>query len=755
MKKLSNLPADVADFLTAKRINLKIGAALLADYGEDLLKKDTWIILNDEFLVIAEGASSVKRGDNSPISVFECDKFKAIPTESIKEIVCTEEISTLTISATTDGGEVLLFNSSFSAKDDAYDLKELIATRDENFKLDREKLKAFTSTDDYCHKCGRRYADKGRKFCPECVDKVGLLKRLSFFFKEFIFYILLIFLTVGITTALGLIAPYASTKVFYDEVLEQGGKYYGMVWGIVGAIAGIRLISMFASMINGVVTAKVSARVILNLKMTIFRSINSLSLSFFTGRQTGGLMTQINRDADSIYHFLCDGFPYLITNGLQLISVLIILFWINPLLALYSFITIPIFFLTYRYLLRMFQKLHIRHFNKAISYSSFVSDIITGMRVVKAFSKENNEEKRFEQLCEDAEECGAEVSIKSGKIYPILGFVLRFGVYIVWALGGLEVMQGKMNYGDFLAFIAYIEMAFAPVQSISNVSNWWSNSLSALSRLFEIQDSVSDTPETTSPIPLENVKGDVRFENVCFSYTKGRDILKNITFHIAPGETVGIVGKTGAGKSTIANLLIRLYDPDSGEITVDGKNIKDVSAHDLHKAISIVSQETYLFRGTILENIRYAKPNATDEEVINAAKAAYAHKFIMEYPDGYETMVGFGHKDLSGGERQRISIARAILTNPQILILDEATAAMDTQTEHQIQTALDKVTKGRTTIIIAHRLSTLKNADKIIVIEDGKIAEQGKPAKLLSEKGVYHKLYTLQAEAFRTIGIGE
>jgi len=191
------------------------------------------------------------------------------------------------------------------------------------------------------------------------------------------------------------------------------------------------------------------------------------------------------------------------------------------------------------------------------------------------------------------------------------------------------------------------------------------------------------------------------------------------------------------------------------EITVDGINTKNISTKDLHGAIAIVSQETYLFRGTILENIRYAKPDATDEEVINAAKAAYAHKFIMAYPDGYETMVGFGHKDLSGGERQRISIARAILTNPKILILDEATAAMDTQTEHQIQKALDKVTENRTTIIIAHRLSTLKNADKIIVIEDGKIAEQGKPAKLLSEKGVYHRLYTLQAEAFRTIGIGE
>ncbi len=759
MKKASKISADVAEFLSKKNIDIKNGGAFLADYGKDLLRKDAWVIITDEALTVAEGVSVVRRGESSPISVFECDRFLSIPSKEIKEIICVEEISTVTVSATIEKDgvkeEILLFNASFSVKDDAYDLKELIETRDKDLKLNKSKLKAFTTADEYCTICGRKYADKGRKFCPVCVDKVGLMKRLSVFFIEFKSYIFLIFLTVIITTALGLIAPYASTKIFYDEVLNSEGKYYGMVLGIVGVIAGIRLLSMFANMLNGVITAKVSARVVLSLKMTIFKSINRLSLSFFTGRQTGGLMTQINRDADSIYHFLCDGFPYLITNGIQLVAVLIILFCINPILAVYSFITIPIFFFTYRFLHRLFQKLHIRNFMKSITYSSFVSDIITGMRVVKAFSKEESEEKRFEKLNEESEKCGAEVSIKSGKIYPVLGFILKIGVYVVWAVGGIEVMKGEMNYGDFLAFISYIEMAFSPVQSISNISNWWSNSFTALSRLFEIQDSVSDVPETETPIPLESIKGDVEFENVCFSYSKGRDILKNITFNIKAGETVGIVGKTGAGKSTIANLLIRLYDPDSGTIKIDGIDTKDVSAKDLHSSISIVSQETYLFRGTILENIRYAKPDATDEEVIFAAKAAYAHKFIMAYPDGYETMVGFGHKDLSGGERQRISIARAILTNPKILILDEATAAMDTQTEHQIQTALDKVTKNRTTIIIAHRLSTLKNADKIIVIENGKIAEQGKPAKLLSEKGVYHKLYTLQAEAFRTIGIGE
>ncbi len=755
MKKATKIPAAVAKYIENKNISLKNGVALLADYSETLYRSDTWVVLTNDYLVIAEGTSSVERGDKAPASVYNCSRFKAIPTSEIKEIVCTEEISTLTVSATTDKGEVLIFNASFSAKDDAYDLKDLVSSIKEAGTLDEKKVKAYTSTDGYCTKCGKRYADVSRKFCPACVDKTGLMKRLSKFFFEFKFYIFLIFLTVIITTVLGLITPYASTKVFYDDVLTEGGKYYGLIFGIVGSIALIRLISLIAQMINGVVTAKVSARVVLRLKMTIFRSINSLSLSFFTGRQTGGLMTQINRDADSIYNFLCDGFPYLVTNSLQLISVLVILVCLDPFLALYSFITIPIFFFTYKWLIRLFQKLHIRRFMKSVSYSSFVSDIITGMRVVKAFSKEESEEKRFEKVCEDAEQCASEVSIKGEKIYPVLGFVLKLGVYIVWALGGMKVMRGEMNYGDFLAFIAYIEMAFSPVQSISNVSNWWSDSLSALSRLFEIQDSVSDVPETDDPVPMGTFKGEVDFSDVSFSYSKGRSILKDINFHITPGETVGIVGKTGAGKSTIANLLIRLYDPDSGCISVDGVDTRRISAKDLHSAISIVSQETYLFRGTILENIRYAKPDATDEEVINAAKAAYAHKFIMSYPDGYETMVGFGNKDLSGGERQRVSIARAILTDPKILILDEATAAMDTQTEHQIQTALDKVTKDRTTIIIAHRLSTLKNADKIIVIEDGKIAEQGKPAKLLEERGVYYKLYTLQAEAFRTIGIGE
>lgn len=254
----------------------------------------------------------------------------------------------------------------------------------------------------------------------------------------------------------------------------------------------------------------------------------------------------------------------------------------------------------------------------------------------------------------------------------------------------------------------------------------------------------------------ESIRGDVEFRNVCFSYVENRQVLEDISFTVPAGSTLGIVGHTGAGKSTIANLLTRLYDPKSGEVLVDGIDLREMSFQALHGMIAIVSQETYLFRGTIMENIRYARPDATNEEVINAAKIASAHDFIIKYPDGYETMVGFGHKDLSGGERQRVSIARAVLKDPSILILDEATAAMDTQTEPAgSQSALNRLTENRTTIIIAHRLSTLRDADRLIVIENGKMPEAGTAVELLEKKGVYYRLYKMQAEALKTIGIEE
>ena len=330
---------------------------------------------------------------------------------------------------------------------------------------------------------------------------------------------------------------------------------------------------------------------------------------------------------------------------------------------------------------------------------------------------------------------------------------------MVWGFGGWMVIKGfgvpPMTYGMLTLFLSYVGMVYNPLYSLVDQVEWGTDALNSMNRLFEIMDADTDIREAENPVRVDEVKGNIVFDSVEFSYTKSRKIIDKVSFKVEAGKTLGIVGHTGSGKSTLANLLIRLYDVDEGKITVDGINVKDMAFEDLRRNIAIVSQETYLFVGTIYDNIRYANHNATREEVIEAAKAAGAHDFIIKMPDAYSTMVGFGHKDLSGGEKQRISIARALLRNPKILILDEATAAMDTQTERRIQNTLDALSKDRTTIMIAHRLSTLKNADSLIVVSGGKVVESGTHAGLLAEKGEYYKLYKLQLEALKNVGVTE
>lgn len=311
-----------------------------------------------------------------------------------------------------------------------------------------------------------------------------------------------------------------------------------------------------------------------------------------------------------------------------------------------------------------------------------------------------------------------------------------------------------LDYPMLMTFTAYFGMVSSPIEMLSDITDWWSECLNALKRLFDIQDAKVEVTEPETPVTKE-IRGALEFRNVSFSYVENRKVLKDVSFSVREGQTVGIVGQTGAGKSTIANLIMRLYDCTSGEILLDGTNIREYSFEALRKSVAIVSQETYLFNGTILDNIRYANPEATYEDVIRASKSAHAHDFIIKEQDGYQTKIGQGGKQLSGGEKQRVSIARALLKNPRILILDEATSAMDTQTERSIQKALTELAKGRTTIMIAHRLSTLRDADYLISIEDGKVAEQGTAAELMEGKGVYYHLYTLQAEAMRNIGISE
>ncbi|MBQ9783929.1 MAG: ATP-binding cassette domain-containing protein [Clostridia bacterium] len=609
-----------------------------------------------------------------------------------------------------------------------------------------------------CPKCGLRYPDLNRRVCPHCMEKGKLFRRFSVFFLRYRLYIFLMVLSLVVLTAMSILAPYFSSGFFYDEVIYGTGEFAGQILTVLALVIATRVLKVFATMINNYVTSNIAAKMVFDLKKTIFSSIERLSLSFFTGRQTGGLMTQVNEDSNTIYSFFCDSVPYLIVSVVEVAVLVVLLFLIQPLLALLALLCVPFFLLMMRWLFGNQRKLHARRYSGSRRMNGFLADVFSGVRVVKAFSREETEVKRFRTRNSELADSEKDLSLFTNYAKPLAGLVLFLGNLVTWGVGGYMVMTdyGGMTYGLLLTFIAYINMIFTPLEYIMGFIEQTADCSNAMQRLFEIMDAQPDVSEKENPARPTCLGGSVEFRNVSFSYQKGKKIIDNVSFEVPEGNILGIVGHTGAGKSTLANLLMRMYDTDEGEIRIGGYPVRDLALSEIYRNVAIVSQETYLFMGSILENIRYARPDATFDEVVQAAKCAGAHDFIMRLPDAYDTRIGVGYKDLSGGERQRVSIARAILKNPKILILDEATAAMDTGTERRIQEALSELIKGKTTIMIAHRLSTLRDADELVVIEHGKVAERGTHRELLQkEDGVYKKLFTLQDEALKSAGIRE
>lgn len=610
-----------------------------------------------------------------------------------------------------------------------------------------------------CPRCGNRYPDRDRQVCPHCMKQGTAFKRFSVFLLRYRRDLLLTLLSLIGLTAASILAPYFSRGFFYDQVIPKDGKFYGEILLVLGILIATRLLQTGSRMLNNWITSKVAANMVFDLKKTIFTAIERLSLGFFTARQTGGLMTQVNEDSDRIYGFFCDTVPHFIINAVQVAVLTVLMFIMQPVLALISLgIVVPLFFLIRHFVFHSIKTMHARVYSNSRSLGGFLADVLSGMRVVKAFSGEKNEIDKFSVKNRRLAVSNQKVEVFNSYAWTLIALLPLAGTMIAWGFGGWMVMSGNggITYGGLLTFIAYMGMIYEPLNFFSNMMTRVADCSNALQRLFEIMDAQPEVREAEHPVELGEHIGKIEFDDVCFSYQKGRRVIDHVSFSVEEGSVLGIVGHTGAGKSTIANLLMRLYDAESGEIRVDGKPVRELSFKSLYQNIAIVSQETYLFMGTILENIRYAKPEADFAEVVQAAKCAGAHEFIMKLPDGYHTRIGSGFQELSGGERQRVSIARAVLKNPKILILDEATAAMDTATERKIQAALTELIKGKTTIMIAHRLSTLRDADRLIVIERGKVAEEGTHAELLAkEGGVYQKLFTLQEEALKTAGILE
>jgi ATP-binding cassette subfamily B protein len=388
---------------------------------------------------------------------------------------------------------------------------------------------------------------------------------------------------------------------------------------------------------------------------------------------------------------------------------------------------------------------------RSSSMNTMMNDSLSGIRVVKAFAKEDGETSRFYEYATKLYNANLRTQKVAMFIFPIISILIAATCHAMWGFAGFEVMGQSMTYGDLVVYMGYTGMIFGPLGFFTNFTNMVTDTLNSAVRMFEVLDQVPEVVEAPDPVRLDSIEGEIVFDHVSFHYNPNRPILKDISFTIKKGDHVGLVGHTGSGKSTIANLITRMYDTVSGTITIDGVDIKQLETNSLRRNVAIVSQEVYIFRGTIMDNIRYAKPEATRAEVVAAAKAANAHDFIVSLPEGYDTMVGIGTRSLSGGERQRVSIARALLLNPSLLILDEATAAMDTETERLISEAIDRVSAGKTTISIAHRLSTLKNCDYLMAIDNGELAELGSAEELLEKKGIYYKLWTLQNEQLQKV----
>lgn len=746
LKYFYNMPKSVDEAFIKRGVAVEeFLYCIKADLNHEGHYVDVHITFDKTALYLLEGYDQV--GED----VFQVVSYEEILLEDIKDLYVDRQINTARLIVVMEAHEVEIARFSLGKSEQFEQFKERLLKTKSQEEIDDTDLK---DKEECCPKCYSRYPNRERKVCPNCLDKGTTFKRLLKMYmrykKEFIFIILMIMLS----TVFNLITPYFSAQLLYDEVLTPGGAWYGRITAIVLLIALIRFIGIVLATIYSLMLARITPKITRDIKVEIFSKLQTLPVGFFSSKQTGSLMARVDNDANNIYWFFVDVVPYAIVSVVTIIGLLGLMAWIN------IAITIAIFFgvILTAILLSKFRKkqrkLHRRKHHATRATNALISDSLNGQRVVKAFAKEDKEIDRYSLKNHEFYEVSLHLGNRSAKFIPYVRMISRCSDTAVLAIGAFSILYGSLTLGGLYALFSYIGMIQNSIFFLVNIGDRWARCVDAASRMFEILDTFPSLREADEPVSKEVLGGDIVLDHVSFEYETGRPILKHISLQVEQGQMFGIVGKTGAGKSTLIHLISRLYDPTEGSITIDGIPLKEISFDTLRKNIGIVSQETYLFIGSIADNIRYAKPWASVEEVIEAAKAAHAHEFIMKHAEAYDTIIGSGGINLSGGEKQRLSIARAILQKPSILILDEATAAMDTQTERKIQEAIAKLKEGRTIISIAHRLSTLRDADQLAVIEDGELIEIGDHETLIEKQGKYYDLHKLQTEAIQFIEEG-
>jgi len=574
-------------------------------------------------------------------------------------------------------------------------------------------------------------------------DTKGTLRRLLTYYRSFKGGLLLVFLLALVGTLVALLTPYLIGRAV-DELVH--GSLAGLM-RLVWLILGVNVLFMLSGLFQGVILAHISQRAMRNLRADLFRHLQKLSLRFFDSRSQGDLMSRLTNDMDMISQVVTNNITDLFTGIFTIVGILVIIFFLNPWLALGSMIAFPLMLglvgMVGRRTKASFASLQAR----TGQLNSVLEETYSGQRVVLAYSQEEDALAQFDQVNNEVREAGIKAVTLSLIVMPMMGILSNLNIAILCGLGGWLAIKGMVTIGTIAAFVTYSRRFAEPLRQVGNLYNQIQGALAGAERLFNLLDTVPDQVDALDARELTVVRGDVVYDDLTFGYTPERHVLEKIVLRAEPGQRIALVGHTGAGKTTLVNLLSRFYDFADGAILIDGADIRTFSRDSVRRQIGVVLQQSFLFSESVLENIRYGRLTATDDEVRQAAVLAHADSFINRLPNEYQTILSERGANLSEGQRQLLTIARAILSNPAILILDEATSSVDTRTEASIQQALDHLMKGRTSFVIAHRLSTIANADRIVVMDQGRVVEQGTHTQLLARQGAYHRLYMSQFRA--------
>lgn len=584
-------------------------------------------------------------------------------------------------------------------------------------------------------------------------DFKGTLKRLIGYIKKYNKSILLVFIAAIISAIFGIVSPkilgMATTKIFEGIGMKASGAPgaaidFDYIKKTLLILVVLYVISSIFSYIQQYIMAMVAQRTVYDMRADVYSKLNKLPLKYFDSNTFGEILSRVTNDIDNVSSTLQQSITQLITSIVTIVGVIIMMLSISPLLTLITIITLPLGVILIRPVIKRSQGQFIKQQREIGSLNGHIEEMYTGHDVVKAFNRESASINTFKDINQNLYEAGWRAQFMSGIMMPVMNFTNNLGYVFVSVVGGILVTRGNIKIGDIQAFIQYSRQFAQPISQTANIANIIQSTVASAERVFELLDEEEMVPDEINNKVITNPKGQVTFEHVKFGYTNDKILIEDMNLNVLPGQSVAIVGPTGAGKTTLVNLLLRFYEINSGKILIDGVNIIDMKREDLRDLFGMVLQDTWLFKGSIRDNIAYGIDNASDEDIIEVAKAANADYFIRTLPNGYDTEINEEASNISQGQKQLLTIARAMLKNPKILILDEATSSVDTRTELNIQKAMNKMMQGRTSFVIAHRLSTIKDADIILVMKAGNVVEKGSHEELLAKGGLYAELYNSQ-----------